>query len=241
MGARLWLEEGFMPVHVSEEQLQSYMSGALSDEDSRQVNSHVDECGSCRTRLEQSRTKTQSTAAVVTQIDHDERRRERRMATNDYASVQVVSPHTLEHMEVRVLDISRNGLKIRAPKFLKIGAVLQMRLRDTLILGEVRYCVRMDDGFWAGLQIQDCVERRRAKRSLVDIPATLGELQNDQPAKIVDKSREGMLLVAQQSVPPGTSVCVIVDGKPILAEVVHCNREGGRFKIGVKIDQTSNS
>ena len=227
-----------MPVHVSEEQLQSYISGALSEEDSHQINSHAGECGSCRARLEKSRTGIQSTAAMAADPEHDERRRERRMATNDYASVQVISSQTLEHMDVRVLDISRNGLKIRAPKFLKIGVVLQMRLRDTLILGEVRYCVQTDDGFWAGLHIQDCVERRRAKRSPVDIPAIIGELQNDQPAKIVDKSREGMLLVAQHSVPPGTSVCVIADGKPVLAEVVHCNREGGRFKIGVKIEQT---
>ena len=84
----------------------------------------------------------------------------------------------------------RNGLKIGVPKFLNSGVILQMRLRDTLIQGEVRYCVQTDDGFSAGLYIQDCVERRRAKRSCVDIPATIGELQNDQPARILDKSRD---------------------------------------------------
>jgi hypothetical protein len=234
-----WLEDVSVPVHVSEEQLRFYVSDALSDEDSDQLKSHLDECGSCRGRLEKSRSGIQQTAAI-SDPGHDERRSERRMATNDSASVQVISPQTLGHMDVQVLDVSRNGLKIRSPKFLHSGVILQMRLRDTLILGEVRYCVQTDDGFWAGLYIQDCVERRRVKRSAVDIPAIIGELRSDQPAKIVDKSREGMLIVAQRSVPPGTLVCVIAEGKPVLAEVVHCNRDGGRFKIGVKINQVSN-
>jgi hypothetical protein len=46
-----------------------------------------------------------------------------------------------------------------------------------------------------------------------------------------------MLILAQHRIPPGTLVRVIAEGKLILAKVVHCNRDGARFKIGVKIDQ----
>jgi len=187
-----------------------------------------------------SPTDIQPTAAISTQPGPDERRRELRKPTNDAASAQVISPLTLEHLDVQVLDISRNGLKIRAPKFLNSGVILQMRLRDTLILGEVRYCVQTDDGFWAGLHIQDCVERRHTKRSPVDIPVTIGELQSGQPARIVDKSLEGMLIVAQHRVPEGTLLCIIAEEKPILVEVVHCKRDGDRFKIGVRINQVLN-
>jgi len=43
-------------MHVSEEQLQSYVTGALSEEDCTRLKSHLDECGRCRTRLAKSRT-----------------------------------------------------------------------------------------------------------------------------------------------------------------------------------------
>jgi len=138
----------------------------------------------------------------------------------------------VEHLDVQVLDVSRNGLKIRTPRFLSSGAVVQMRLRDMVIRGEVRYCVQTDEGFYVGLFIQDCVERRRAERVAVDIPATVG----DQPARIVDQSEEGMLIVAQRWIPEGTAVRITAQGKLILARVVYCNRDGDQFKIGVKID-----
>jgi hypothetical protein len=181
--------------------------------------------------------KTVEATNHTVQAAEDERRRQPRMATDDPASIQILSPLTLERMDVRILDVSRNGLKIRSPRRLNTGAILQIRLRDLFIMGEVRYCVQTPDGFYAGLYIQDCVERRRAERLPVDIPATMGELQNDQPARIVDQSEEGMLIVAENAVPQGTAVRIIAEGKLILANVVRCNRDGDMFKIGVKIDQ----
>jgi len=223
--------------HVSQEQLQTYLSGALSEEDSNQLKSHLDECGRCRTRLAKSRTHIQQTGEVPSQASYDERRRETRIPTNDSAPVQVISPATLECMDAKVLDVSRNGLKIGIPKFLTIGVILRVQLRTLWILGEVRYCVQTEDGFCAGLYIQDCVERRHAERSRVDISATIGELLHDQPARILDQSVEGMLIVARHPVSQGSLVRIIAEGKLIFAKVVHCSPGGGGFKIGVKIDQ----
>jgi hypothetical protein len=226
--------------HVSKEQLQSYLNGGLSDEDSKQLKSHLDECDRCRTWLTNSRTQIQHSGEIASQTGLDERRRETRIPTSDSASVQVISPPTLEYLEVQVLDVSRNGLKIRTPKFLSLGVILRMQLRSMWIVGEVRYCVQTDDGFCVGLYIQDCVERRHEERLDVDIPATIGELLADQPARILDQSAEGMLVAARHRVPEGALVRIITEGKVIFAKVVHCNPDGERFKIGVKIDQVLN-
>ncbi|HXP85509.1 MAG TPA: PilZ domain-containing protein [Bryobacteraceae bacterium] len=224
-------------MHVSEEQLKSYVSGALSEKDLDHLKGHFDECRSCRTRLAKSRNGVQQTAETSSPTGHDERRREPRIPTKGSASVQMISPMTPDPMEAQVLDVSRNGLKIRVPRFLKIGAILGMQLRDMWIVGEVRYCVQTEEGFCAGLYIQDCVERRSAERSRVDIPATIGELLSDQPARILDQSTEGMLIVAQHRVSQGSTVRIAIEGKVIFARVVYCNRDVDRFKIGVRIDQ----
>jgi hypothetical protein len=220
-------------VHVSEKRLQSYLSGELSESIANEVTSHLEVCQSCRIRIVKTVEATNHTVRAA----GDERRRQPRMPTDDPASIQIISPLALERLDVRILDVSRNGLKIRSPRLLNTGAILQIRLRDLFIVGEVRYCVQTPDGFYAGLYIQDCVERRRAERVAVDIPATIAELQNDQPARIVDQSEEGMLIVAEKAVPQGTAVRIIAEGKLIIANVAHCNRDGEMFKIGIKIDQ----
>ncbi len=214
-------------MHVSEDELDRYLSGGMSEDDTAQFKAHLDECDTCTMRLAKSRVDIHQTPRAS-----HERRREPRILTNDSASLHLLSPLMVEHLDVQVLDVSRNGLKIRTPRFLSSGAVVQMRLRDMVIRGEVRYCVQTDEGFYVGLFIQDCVERRRAERVAVDIPATVG----DQPARIVDQSEEGMLIVAQRWIPEGTAVRITAQGKLILARVVYCNRDGDQFKIGVKID-----
>ena len=220
-------------MHVSEKRLQSYLSGELSEAMANEITSHLEVCQSCRVRVVNRVEATNHTVGAA----RDERRRQPRMPTDDPASIQIITPLSLERMDVRILDVSRNGLKIRTPKLLTTGAILQVRLRDLLIIGEVRYCVQTPDGFYAGLYIQDCVERRRAERVAVDIPATIAQLQNDQPARIVDQSEEGMLIVAENAVPQGGAVRIITGGKLILASVAHCNRDGKMFKIGIKIEQ----
>jgi len=227
-----------LSMHVSKEQLQSYLVGALPVEDYNQLKSHLDECGRCRTLL--ARTDIQQTGEILSQIGHDERRREVRVPTSDTASVQVISPPTRESLDVRVLDVSRNGLKISTSKFLKAGVILRVQLRNAWIVGEVRYCVATDDGFCVGLYIQNCVERRQAERLGVNIPATIAELLADQPARILDQSVEGMLVVAQHRVSEGAPVRIIADGKLIFAKVVYCTPDADKFKIGVKIDQVVN-
>ena len=57
--------------------------------------------------------------------------------------------------DTRVLDTSKEGLKLFIPRELMKGALIQIHLRDLFILAEVRYCRSFGTGFHAGVLIQD--------------------------------------------------------------------------------------
>jgi hypothetical protein len=115
-------------------------------------------------------------------------------------------------------------------------AVVEVSSRNSVVTGEVRYCVQTEGGFFAGLYIQEYVERRGAERLSVDILGTIAELQKDQAVRIVDRSEEGMQLVAEHKIKQGTAVRIMTKQKLTLATVIYCNRDGRTFKIGVKVD-----
>ena len=57
--------------------------------------------------------------------------------------------------EGRIRDISNHGLQLRLPVRPEIGAAIRLSLpaRDALVLGEVRYCVSLENEFLIGVQL----------------------------------------------------------------------------------------
>jgi hypothetical protein len=82
-----------------------------------------------------------------------DRRQYVRIPTDDVAQVSVVGAATSEPMEVRVMDVSRGGMRLRLQQMLSHGTMLRVQLRDTTVLAEVRYCVPSKDVFVAGVQV----------------------------------------------------------------------------------------
>jgi hypothetical protein len=60
------------------------------------------------------------------------------------------------------MDVSRNGLKVRTPQFVGRGAIVQVLIKEGIILGEVRYCAPAEAKFDAGIQILDLIPKARA-------------------------------------------------------------------------------
>ena len=85
----------------------------------------------------------------------DERRREPRAPSDEPASLKVLSPTLSALSEVRVLDISGGGMKLFVSDFLHPGMIVQVRLKGSVALGEVSYCVPVGTGFHVGLQVQE--------------------------------------------------------------------------------------
>ena len=61
------------------------------------------------------------------------------------------SPRT----KVRILNASKEGLKLEVPNELMRGMVVQVNVRDLFILAEVRHCKRAGEKFHVGVLIQD--------------------------------------------------------------------------------------
>jgi hypothetical protein len=84
-----------------------------------------------------------------------DRRRERRMLAQATGSMRVLAPIQNDRLDVRILNTSQSGLKIRANQFLPPGAMVHVHLPGNLILGEVRYCLDVGAAFHVGISIQE--------------------------------------------------------------------------------------
>jgi hypothetical protein len=65
--------------------------------------------------------------------------------------LQPVGPST----QIRVLDISRSGLKISVPEPLAPGTVIQIHMKAAVAFAEVRFCAPQGEEFHAGVRFQD--------------------------------------------------------------------------------------
>ena len=84
-----------------------------------------------------------------------DRRRSARIATNDPAVLHLLNPASPERYDVRVLDVSKGGCKLLTSKYFQKGTLVQVRWRESVASGEVRYCVPAKDGFYVGVQVTD--------------------------------------------------------------------------------------
>jgi PilZ domain-containing protein len=83
------------------------------------------------------------------------RRLETRFPTDESAKMRVLRPLSGSGSEVRILDISKGGLKLQVPDPLHPGMLVQVRMKTAIALAEVRYCVPAGLGFHAGVSLQD--------------------------------------------------------------------------------------
>jgi c-di-GMP-binding flagellar brake protein YcgR len=59
------------------------------------------------------------------------------------------------HIEGRILNISKRGMKLRLPSALEPGMPVQARMGGKIIMAEVRYCLPHNAEFHVGIEIQD--------------------------------------------------------------------------------------
>jgi hypothetical protein len=91
------------------------------------------------------------------------KRREPRFVTDDPAFIHSLNPLTLDITPVQVLDVSRQGLKLRIGRQFLTGSEIQVKLKDLFVLGEIRYCVRVGSFFLAGILVEDVLQLRHVQ------------------------------------------------------------------------------
>ena len=87
-----------------------------------------------------------------------EKRREPRFVTNDSAFLHSLNPLTLDLTPVQVLDVSRQGLKLRIAQHVLTGSEIQVELKDLFVLGLIRYCVQVGSFFLVGILVEDVLQ-----------------------------------------------------------------------------------
>jgi hypothetical protein len=144
-------------MHIADEDFELYVRGRLTESASALVASHAESCEECSQRLNET---TEFIRRLVDlsqrQALHDgeEKRRELRTSTNDLGSLQVINPLSVDRRGVKIVDVSKAGLKLFSADYYQAGTIVQVHLRDTFILGEVRYCNPVRGGFHVGIRVQ---------------------------------------------------------------------------------------
>jgi hypothetical protein len=82
---------------------------------------------------------------------HEDRRRDPRIATDDPASMTLVDTWTSARLPIRVLDVSKSGLRLSTPQPLSKGTLLQIHVHGKLAIAEVRYCRSVGSDFHIGV------------------------------------------------------------------------------------------
>lgn len=141
-------------VHPHEDDLVLYLRGRLESERRSSIERHLLECNICRDSLS---ALGQSLALHLTQgtkVEPTQKRSEERFSTEGEATLQEFHPLSLDRHKVKIVNVSKNGLGILSPKAILLGTIVQLRIKDTVELGNVRYCSALDDGgFRIGLRL----------------------------------------------------------------------------------------
>ncbi len=97
----------------------------------------------------------QTTTVLTPPTALEERRREPRIRASDHAFLSLTSPYQPGRDRVRVIDVSKSGMRVCGPRLIYTGTTVQLRLSSTVIMATVRHCEPDVDGFQVGVQFSD--------------------------------------------------------------------------------------
>ena len=141
--------------HVLENELELYLKDHLSKESLAVIDSHLASCQACCSKLaEQDKCLWYMAELTAGEVD-GERRRHPRVATDDPATVQILHPFSAGIWDVRIVDVSKSGLRAHTPKSLPPGSLIKVRMQCSVGCGDVRYCIPAESGFYVGVRLHD--------------------------------------------------------------------------------------
>ena len=142
--------------HVHESELELYLKDQLSRESLATIDAHLGSCQACSGKLaEQDKCLWYLAELSSNENSGGERRRHPRLATDNPASLQVLNPFSDDVWEVRIVDVSRSGLRALTSRSLLPGSLIKMKMQYSVACGDVRYCIPAEDGFYAGIRLHD--------------------------------------------------------------------------------------
>jgi len=178
--------------------------------------------------------------------------------------LQELSPLSLDRQKVKIVDISKNGLGILAPKSVLPGTIVQVRINTAVELGEVRHCsTRDDNGYRIGLRftpvsdgnaenvispqgvkvadlaapLEQQADRRRAPRHQSHQSAVVSVLGTGQllHGEVRNSSEGGTQIWLNEALPVSSRVKIESAGKLLFGEVVYCRQEQTGWLLGIRV------
>src|SRR5665213_1694814 len=142
-------------VHIQEDDLQLYTQGRLELERISIAESHLSECESCRQLLSECLGHRLALHPGKGPKPGDaQKRTEPRFTTEGDATVQELHPISFDRQVVKIVNVSKNGLGVVGSKAILPGTIVQLRINNTVELGNVRYCSALEGGgFRIGLRL----------------------------------------------------------------------------------------
>jgi len=151
--------------HLHDQDFERYLSGLVPDIKAAVMEAHLGECKPCVTKLSNADGSLSKKERVSVRQTIEERR-DPRFATNGRGVLQIVSPYSAECLDVRVVDVSKNGLRVHMDASVMPGSLVKVKMKDYIGFGESRYCVAADKGFFVGVHLHDYIARRSMRAEI---------------------------------------------------------------------------
>jgi anti-sigma factor RsiW len=150
----LYLSGGGLPeMHVHAEDVDAYARRRDSAAQRLEVEAHLAVCPTCKSKV--AAAVEFSLALAHLHREAAEMRDSHRVPTDDPATLQILTPPSPDHWDVRIRDISKGGMCVRTPKAIERGAHVKVQRGTTTARGEVRYCVAVGDMFHVGIRLME--------------------------------------------------------------------------------------
>jgi len=223
----------------------------LSLNDDVAVANHLRTCGTCQQRALESPSFASRMAAATRPGARDwkEQRRYARIPVDQAASIRLLGPALSRRASsARVVQTSREGLRLRVSEFVHPGSTIQVHMADTLAFGEVRYCQPAGSSFHIGVQIRDSFPapladsmeaKRKEVRTQVEVTARVRVAGTERLSeiKILDVSMSGLRIRCRSAFQMGTRLELLYRDTTISGEVRYAREVGpDEFNMGLSVD-----
>ena len=141
-------------LHIHEDDLELYLRGRVEAERVSSIEQHLLECNICRLQLSSSLGQRLAIQMISgPKGDSTQKRSEPRFDTKGEGTLQEIHPLSFARYNVKIVNVSKNGLGLVSPKAILPGTIVQLRIKDIVELANVRYCSASEEGFRIGLRL----------------------------------------------------------------------------------------
>jgi hypothetical protein len=139
--------------HIPPENIDFYARRGVSEPKNPETEAHLADCPFCRSKF--AAAVDFARALPPLQREAEEMRHAHRIPTDDPAILQVLTPLSPDHWEVRIRDVSKSGMCVLTPKPIDRGAQVKVQRGTIIACGEVRYCIAVGEVFRAGILLRE--------------------------------------------------------------------------------------